>query len=249
MISLKRFFVLSFLFLSSWMVNGQNLHHLDKDLPCVDKHFNLMVHVAVDSLREMNFDISSLEAAVETCNKFFEPICVSFSICDVDTFLNYNFDVRLDMVSLEEKSVLHDEDRRLDIYILEELLGPSTCGLGGGGEIHLERGCLGSLTHEMGHQWGLAHTFAGNGEELVDGSNCETAGDGICDTPADPFDPADEETVWQNGCEFVYLGLDDNGQFYQPDMGNIMSYYGCDCGFTRGQYLRMAQAIENSGLW
>jgi len=105
------------------------------------------------------------------------------------------------------------------------------------------------MTHEMGHVWGLPHTFAGNGVENVDGSNCETAGDGICDTPADPYNPNVDNITWQNGCEFVFEGLDANGQFYQPDMGNIMSYYGCDCGFTRGQYLRMASLIQNSSLW
>lgn len=229
--------------------HSQSLHHLNEDLPCLDKHFNLMVHVAVDSTRNPNFNLGLLNSAVQEMNQYFEPICVSFSICEIDTFLNYNFDVRPTRPSLPEVSILHQEGRRLNVYILEELLGDDVCGLGGNGTIHLERGCFGAITHEMGHVWGLAHTFAGNGEELVNGSNCETAGDGICDTPADPYDPDDKLESWQDGCEFISLIKDANGEFYQPDMGNIMSYYGCDCGFTNGQYLRMAENIKNSTLW
>lgn len=43
--------------------------------------------------------------------------------------------------------------------------------------------------HEFGHYFGLRHTFGPanrnlSGKELVDGSNCDTDGDKICDTPA-----------------------------------------------------------------
>ena len=45
------------------------------------------------------------------------------------------------------------------------------------------------LSHEMGHCLGLSHTHYGSGlngcPELVDGSNCQTCGDYVCDTPPD----------------------------------------------------------------
>lgn len=229
--------------------SGQDLHTLNKDLPCLDRHFNLMVHIAYDSTRSIGIDLSALQGAVNSMNEMFEPICVDFSICEVDTMWNYNFDSLPLPEEMAEKSIIYQKANRLNIYIISHLLDETVCGLGGGSTIHLEKGCLGAITHEMGHVWGLAHTFAGNGTELVDGSNCETAGDGICDTPADPYNPDIENEIWQNGCEFVWEGLDANGQFYQPDIGNIMSYYGCDCGFTRGQYLKMANSIKSSSLW
>jgi hypothetical protein len=49
------------------------------------------------------------------------------------------------------------------------------------------------LSHEFGHCLGLFHTHSGRGcndyincEEDIDGSNCSTCGDLVCDTPADP---------------------------------------------------------------
>lgn len=236
-------------FCSTFKLDAQTLHTLNKELPCINKHFNLMVHIVVDSTRQLGVNIEDFKDAVKACNRYFEPICVSFGVCEVDTIYNYNFDSLATDREIDEKTGIFQKANRLNVYIITELLDEKVCGLGGGSTIHLQKNCLGSLTHEMGHVWGLAHTFEGNGIENVDGSNCETAGDGICDTPADPFDPENETEIYNVGCEFTWLGLDSKGQFYQPDMGNIMSYYGCDCGFTREQYLRMAGLIKNSSLW
>jgi hypothetical protein len=38
----------------------------------------------------------------------------------------------------------------------------------------------------MGHNLGLLHTFEEPPKEYVDESNCNTAGDLVCDTSADP---------------------------------------------------------------
>jgi len=83
--------------------------------------------------------------------------------------------------------------------------------------------------HEMGHLLGLIHTHGGSNvdcssTELVNGSNCQTTGDLICDTPADPnlFDlisPNCSINYAINGCP-----TDANGQAYQANPYNIMSY-------------------------
>jgi hypothetical protein len=108
----------------------------------------------------------------------------------------------------------------------------------------------------MGHYFGLSHTFEPGGE-LVDGSNCSTVSDGICDTPADPFVEGDNTADYVNAnCKFISMKKDANGQYYDPIVGNIMSYYpnACKCsaglGFTHDQYLKMANTyLSNPGMW
>jgi len=109
------------------------------------------------------------------------------------------------------------------------------------------------LAHHMGHLLGLHPTNYEGHTELVDGSNCATAGDRICDTPADPYGyirdesgswtttPTPELEEYNRGCEFVWKELDDNGQFYNPIVSNIMSPYPCKCQFTYEQYVKMAE--------
>jgi hypothetical protein len=96
----------------------------------------------------------------------------------------------------------------------------------------------------------LKHTFEGNGSELVDGSNCTVEGDGICDTPADPYVEGEDLALYvDNTCRFISNKQDLAGNYYNPDLGNIMSYYECDtCGFTWGQLTAMAQAYLASAI-
>lgn len=92
-----------------------------------------------------------------------------------------------------------------------------------------------TLTHEMGHFYGLQHTFNNSNNanialrELVTrgaGANCENAGDYLCDTPADPHVPGGP--VYFPGCVYTEELYDLNGDRYQPMLNNIMSYYnGC----------------------
>lgn len=99
------------------------------------------------------------------------------------------------------------------------------------------------LGHELGHFFSLPHTFLGwdqvpwdgiavtsatspGGQlnELADGSNCENAGDMICDTPAD----YNLGFGW-DGCR-IYDGgcTDPNGELLDPDETNFMGYF-IDC--------------------
>ena len=100
-----------------------------------------------------------------------------------------------------------------------------------------------TFTHESGHCMGLKHTHEGEGEELVDGSNCLDVGDKICDTPADPGPAAagsiDNENACEvdwDTCEIISCGTDENGDTYNPDVHNFMSYYSvCRESFTENQ--------------
>lgn len=80
--------------------------------------------------------------------------------------------------------------------------------------------------HELGHCLNLLHTHStSNGIEYINGSNCSTAGDLVCDTPADP---ELNSTNVDSSCN--YFG----GGGYNPLTNNIMSYspFGCREHFT-----------------
>ncbi len=109
------------------------------------------------------------------------------------------------------------------------------------------------VSHEMGHVLGLWHTHHGTFNEggdtnqcaeLVDGSNSDTCGDYIEDTPADP-----NLSYNVNPATFQWLGtgIDANGDTYIPDTRLIMSYTDVRCMsyFSTMQGEKMRDNIEN----
>ena len=121
--------------------------------------------------------------------------------------------------------------------------------------IVMDNGCANNgstLAHELGHYFSVMHTHQTrwenvpgtgwvNRKELVDGSNCETEGDHICDTPADP-----NLSGKTSNCEYTGTGTDPNGATYEPDTYNVMSYSDKPCRqfFTEQQYARIAYSLK-----
>jgi hypothetical protein len=107
------------------------------------------------------------------------------------------------------------------------------------------------LAHEVGHCLGLFHTHHGTIEggpcnELVNGTNCSTCGDYVCDTPADPF----LNFNVNSSCNWNGSGNDSNGDPYAPDTRNFMAYTlpSCMSNITIGQANRIKAAISSSTL-
>lgn len=111
------------------------------------------------------------------------------------------------------------------------------------------------LVHELGHYFGLPHTFHGfegsgnncgvyvvNGER-VDGSNCHGVTDRICDTKPDNNAAGGLNCPGGQGC----LQYDRDSVAFYPDVTNYMSYFDEDCmnRFTEGQQGVMRNIIEN----
>lgn len=120
----------------------------------------------------------------------------------------------------------------------------------------------GTLSHEMGHFLSLLHTHNGwdsepynatkHGNpvsskyspsgvliELADRTNCETAGDYLCDTRED----YNFGFGW-SGCNTYTAGTKDpNGDLCDPDEKNFMGYFiGCDKYFFSNDQITMMQA-------
>ena len=93
-----------------------------------------------------------------------------------------------------------------------------------------------TFPHEVGHYFDLVHTHeTAYGAECVDGSNCDTAGDLLCDTPADPGLGNHNVT---GACIYVGDEIDPcHGDPYDPDTTNMMSSSrpSCRTSFTPQQ--------------
>jgi len=259
------------------------LHHADEDLPCVNKNYNLLAHVAVDSTnREPLYTMDDLDTMIMKLNDFFRPICVSFSLCEFNVLENdYSLGRVVSEPITKEQQLLELKTRftlrrRINVFFLDFITNED-CGTStfegilteNDANIYVERNCFDELAaqvaHHLGHTFGLLDTYDPMTIELVDGSNCATTGDLLCDTPADPFEqisilnatPEELDLIAQNlldtsfissTCEFLYEIKDPNGQYYQPDMGNMMSAYPCKCGFTQDQFRLMVETILSSTI-
>lgn len=225
-------------------------------LPCLNRTFTIVAHVVDKPDLTPSHEQADILAAVENLNSFFEPICTSFEVCEFRCVENYQYD-SLERVILEWNELVNTNhvDNRINIFFMsaidEDVAGFSAGSIGNLTSGGIAIAGIGSLVHEMGHFFGLSHTFGelGNDDmitlELVDGSNSESSGDLIVDTPADPFDPNDTITTYVDPslCRFIAPLVDANGEYYIPHIGNIMTYLSCSgCEFTHDQFRRMAQS-------
>ncbi|CAN5531552.1 hypothetical protein BH23BAC1_BH23BAC1_33330 [soil metagenome] len=197
--------------------------------------------------------------AVNQLNRNFIDSRISFEVCkfnyiDKSRFFKFN---RADEALLTSSNA----DSTINIYFVDKILGMdegNVCGYTyyptkGLDHLILSNSCIGNgttLSHEMGHFFGLYHTHEDKfGIELVNGSNCISAGDLICDTPADPglqFSSVNED------CEYIGLVLDPTKLRYDPPVNNLMSYSRKRCRrsftFEQSEKMRINYHIFKSHL-
>jgi hypothetical protein len=233
-----------------------------KPLVKVNKEFLIVAHIVLDSLKNPNVTEAAINNVITQVNTVFKPIGVSFKICVFTYIQNFNYnDLVSGKVNKNELDPLYRLTHKINMYFVENP-DPVACGyasLGGiaeYGNVVIGKGCISVqvISHELGHFFGLKHTFDNAIPELVNGSNCKTAGDGFCDTPADPFVLGDVASNYidLSTCKFTSELKDANGQYYNPDVSNIMSYYGrCIClTFSVEQYNSMANYYNSHlGTW
>ncbi len=240
--------------------SAQKLYTRQASLPCIDKVFQITAHVTRDSLGDFGVTEQDIRNGIDTLNKYFSPICISFNLCEINYIDNFQYNSPANENEWAEMKVKYVRENRINIFFVAGLSWmPYDCGLGDfeglltpaeRPAIMVFNGCLLSgakaLPHHVGHFFGLNDTNLEEGAELVDGTNCTTNGDLICDTPADPYVVGENISNYvdvQMGCRFIYGGTDANGESYLTDVGNIMSYYPeeCKCGFSYEQYQLMAE--------
>ena len=215
------------------------------------------IHIVTQANGATNITESNIIAEIEEANSYLINSFLEMNICDN---INYIADNNLYTFDTSEQGALysHNQPNILNIYFVESITsgGNGICGytyLPGSNSqwydvIVMDNQCTtnadgDTLLHEFGHHWNLIHTHGvQNGtltNELVSGANCTSGGDQICDTPADPQLSA--SNVSNVSCLYTGNDTDAQGQFFDPDTSNIMSYspQSCTNSLTDGQYARM----------
>lgn len=201
-----------------------------------------------------------LNDAIAIMNSYFANAGLEFFICGGINYVdNSNF---YSLESNEESSLTsaNNVDDVINIYFTDTVYsssGSSLCGYayypGGPETIVMANGCAtngSTLAHEMGHFFGLFHTHGnsntpGSTNELVNGSNCDSSGDYVCDTPADPVLSS---SLVSSSCNYTGNATDANNDTYVPDPNNIMSYSRKSCRtlFSDEQYARINSTYQLS---
>ena len=198
-----------------------------------------------------------LTSEIDTSNTYFDTVGIKLVISEFNYIASsylYDFD---DLEDSVDALVSFNESGVINIYIVNNLLQHGTCGFAfapwsTSDIVVIDWTCWRAflIAHEVGHFLGLAHTHnIASGVELVDGSNCDIAGDFLCDTPADPdliFGIIDDDCEYQ-GMLDTDKEIDSNGDRYSPDTELIMSNSKdfCLTKFTAQQGMVMKNVIDS----
>lgn len=225
----------------------------------------LQPHIIRDSDGNGGLTLDELDEAMEDLNRHFSQVGIFFEMCDVNYIDSDRFYEGI------EKSKEPDSDEYLmanstkvenaiNVYYTPN---SSSCGWGSfpyykekyGKDwigIRAESSCStngSTLAHEMGHYFNLLHPHStSNGKENVTRNpsdecyNCETTGDLLCDTPADPKLSSSDVS---SSCVYRDDPIDSCGEPYKPDTRNIMAYTRKSCRefFTPDQKNRLLVSL------
>ncbi|WP_158293201.1 zinc-dependent metalloprotease [Tamlana fucoidanivorans] len=216
-------------------------------------------HIIRNSEGTEGLTSSEVESALENLNSIYAETFFKFFAFEDINFINQSD--YFEFKKGDEKAFIsaHYEPNIINIYFInyiENASGNSICGYSINDEnkhiIVMKNLCAlndSSLAHEMGHIFSLSHTHGPSNTklttELVDGSNCDTDGDGICDTPADPMLSLANVN---NFCEYTGTLTDAHGAVFTPDTHNIMSYSrkACRTSFSPMQLARMYAYFQST---
>ena len=172
----------------------------------------------------------NIQNALIIANNNYASMGLKFILCNVNYIDNsdlYNYYMSSNSSSVEvDMANTYNQSNVINIYfVTNSSTSWAYFPLWQNDWILINNGQLGSnstLTHELGHYYGLYHTHETNagGPELVNGSNCLYNGDNLCGTPADP----NLSGKVNSSCNYTGSSTDANGDFYNPDPTNIMSY-------------------------
>jgi hypothetical protein len=218
----------------------------------------IKAHVVRTSTGTGGLSTAQLNAAMTTMNSYYINANMQFYLCGSINYIDNNTYFNFNQTDEAVLTAANDVSTNINIYFMNSVTssgGSGLCGYayfpGGPNHIMMANNCAtngSTLSHEVGHFYALYHTHGktntGTTDELVDGSNCTTNGDDVCDTPADP----NLSGLVSTSCVYTGSATDANGDTFVPDPNNIMSYSRkvCRTIFSAGQYARINSTAVNS---
>ncbi len=203
----------------------------------------LTVHILGDDNGKGYFGYNQFLDAFCTLNNDFAPVNIQFFLASPVSYINKTaWYGHAEFQAGSEMMEANNVPNTINCYIVANPAG--NCGYDYPGVgIALNKGCTKKIdhtwAHEMGHELSLPHTFSGwegvsydqdkgaplmvNGieTELLDGSNCDIAGDGFCDTESDFL-----SNRWQCGADqkTSFDAKDAKGKSFKIRGDYFMSY-------------------------
>ncbi len=237
----------------------------DPQCTFINKHnrtLQISLHICLNGNGTTGMTEAGISGALQRLNTDFAPSGLQFEYCIINTMENYEFDTLTVNPSINEEThmtVLHYEPNTINVYLVDLIYNGTSVDPDGYTYMPSSNKDIivisknffnqgwGHFSHQMGHFLGLYHTYETTfGVEHPSGSNCDTSGDLVCDTRADPGGQSNpQDQCNYSGPAFEYSP----GVWYVPPTDNLMSTYysgaapafDCRCRFTPQQYNRMVQ--------
>lgn len=218
---------------------------------------SLNFYITKDSSGNTNFSSNFLDSYIDEVNSFFKPVGISYMLNKIQDVDEYSYAI-VDKADVpQELLTKYQSKSQINVYLVDSVMIDSNRHYAftyfpdkpDSLFIFMAKGSMNgkNLTTQLGHFMGLLPTGEqGTATEYTDGSNCNTGGDMICDTDADPglYGSVDDQCLYRGTV------LAPNDKYFTPSVANLMSDApeDCRCIFTMQQYRRIYYYYKNYRL-